>query len=181
LLTLVPKKKNYKRSIEIFEKAAADNIDHILLRWKVKEYLFKAILCGICEGIENDVEDWNEQKTSQEKYKKLNDLYATSHEAKLIDNILESLKTEFHLGYDGVCEFNRLQKLDEWHLNLFLIIQNYLRLQIYAPPSLQENGNNDDNDNDNDNDNNNNSKKIIKGTGDDPFNPKEIDTNAPDI
>jgi len=50
------------------------------------------------------------KKHHKKNIKKLNDLYATSHEAKLIDNILESLKTEFHLGYDGVCEFNRLQK-----------------------------------------------------------------------
>jgi len=175
------KTKDYQRAIDIFEKVASENVDNNLLRWKVKEYLFKAMLCVICQGTEDDVKKWDKQEIIHEKYKNISDMYGTAREAKLIDSILESLKkTDIQLYKNSVSEFDRIQRLEKWCLDLLLIIESYLQQQIYAEPALLEDGNADNEDNNNNN-NNDDVYKENNETGADPFNPEEPDPNAPEI
>lgn len=174
------KDKNYERSIEIFERVASENVDNNLLRWKVKEYLFKAMLCVICQGVADDVKKWDKQQATQEKYKNISDMYATAREAKLIDTIIEALqKTDIQLYKNSVAEFDRIQRIEKWCTDLLLIIESYLQEQIHAPPPLL------DEDNGNNNNNKNNESEVPdedanKPIGSDPFQP-EVDENAPEI
>jgi len=108
-------------------------------------------------------------------------MYGTAREAKLIDSILESLKkTDIQLYKNSVSEFDRIQRLEKWCLDLLLIIESYLQQQIYAEPALLEDGNADNEDNNNNN-NNDDVYKENNETGADPFNPEEPDPNAPEI
>ncbi len=49
------KAKKYEKAIKIFENTAKQSADNNLLRWKVKEYIFKAMSLQICMLGEDDV------------------------------------------------------------------------------------------------------------------------------
>ena len=82
---LCPKVNNYERSIEIFERVAKDSADNNLLRWKVKEYLYKSLLCQLCAGAADEIKNWQKMQDVSDRYKDMSDIYATSREAKFLD------------------------------------------------------------------------------------------------
>ena len=49
------KAKQWNKAIKIFESTAKQSVDNNLLRWKVKEYIFKAMLLQICRLASEDV------------------------------------------------------------------------------------------------------------------------------
>jgi len=170
------KDKNYERSIEIFENTAKDNVNNNLLRWKAKEYLFKAMLCVICQGIEDGVKKWDKQIGTNERYKVITDMYEKSNEYTCIGAILEALqKTDIEVFKGGINTYSRYQQPEKWIQDLLLIIDSHLQAEIHAPPPIQEKEeNNDDNKSDQDD--------ADKQTGDNPFNPEvHNDPDAPEI
>ena len=82
---LAPKTQNYERAIEIFESVAKDSVDNNLLRWKVKEYLYKSLICQLCAGAADDIKNWSKMEQIADRYKDISDIYATSREAKFLD------------------------------------------------------------------------------------------------
>merc|ERR1712113_608374 len=50
------KAKQWNKAIKIFENTAKQSADNNLLRWKVKEYIFKAMLLQICALAQADIE-----------------------------------------------------------------------------------------------------------------------------
>ena len=49
------KARKWEKAIKIFENIAKTSVDNNLLRWKVKEYVFKAMLLQICMLADDDV------------------------------------------------------------------------------------------------------------------------------
>lgn len=43
--------KRYNVAIETFETVATQSIDNNLLKWNVKDYYFKALLCHLCSSV----------------------------------------------------------------------------------------------------------------------------------
>merc|ERR1712113_152597 len=59
------KAKKYEKAIKIFENTAKQSADNNLLRWKVKEYIFKAMLLQICMLGEDEIVKYMEDAVSK--------------------------------------------------------------------------------------------------------------------
>lgn len=117
--------EDYKRAIEIYENVASDSIDNNLLRWSVKGYYFKSMLCQLCIAAKtSDVTAANE---AFERYQDLSDLFVNTREANLVQSILQAFEAgDLNQFKDAVAEFEQISPLDDWKSRLLFTIQSAL-------------------------------------------------------
>jgi hypothetical protein len=58
---LAAENEDYKRAIEIYEKVSKNSLDNSSLRWSVKDYLFRALLCQFVLAARKGVRQHNRQ------------------------------------------------------------------------------------------------------------------------
>lgn len=174
---LAPKLNNYERSIEVFEAVSKRSVDDKLRRWKVKEYLFKALLCHCCAGAADEIRSWNKLQDTSEKYKDISAMFGDSRECKLMDKVIDSLmKTNIDTFKDALVEFESIQRLEPWTVDLMLKLENYIKEGQHPAPFDSDN---DDNDEKKD-DTINTDAPVV--TNQDPFNQaSEAPADAPDL
>lgn len=138
------KAKKWQKAIKIFESTAKASADNNLLRWKVKEYIFKAMLLNICMLAEDDIVKKKNIKwptagsTVNERYCDISDIYASSRECKLIGQILESLPTEIQAFKDAVASYDKICKLEAWNFELIYFIEKYMEDKLQQPHGLED-------------------------------------------
>eukprot|EP01083_Nonionella_stella_P289445 984934_1 len=134
------KAKKYEKAIKIFENTAKQSADNNLLRWKVKEYIFKAMLLQICMLGEDDIVKGKNIKWPEagidinERYCDISDIYASSRECKLIVQILNCLPSEIQEFKDAVASYDRICKLEAWNFDLVYTIEKYMEDCLAKPP-----------------------------------------------
>jgi len=137
------KAKKWEKAIKIFENTAKVSADNNLLRWKVKEYIFKAMLLNICMLAEDDIVRKKNVKwpvagtTINERYCDISDIYAGSRECKLIVQILDCLPTEIQEFKDAIANYDRICKLEAWNFELVYFIEKYMEDKQHEAPDLQ--------------------------------------------
>jgi alpha-soluble NSF attachment protein len=158
---MATKLRKYEKAIPVFEKIAKSNVDNNLLRWSVKNYLFKASLCIINKNIcENEGKFWIDVSNTFDKYLNISDLFASSRECKMITGMLEALKKVDEKAFkDAVSEFDSISPLDAWTTEQLLIMEKYIKDKKHEAPDIlgddNDNNNNDYKNNTNKNNNNN--------------------------
>lgn len=153
------KAKRWEKAIKIFEDTAKSSVDNNLLRWKVKEYLFKCMLLQInlkCDEDATKKVDWKSVGMINERYCDVSDIYASSRECKLIVNILETMPTNIQDFKDSIAAHDKISRLDAWCTQLLLGIQEYMEQKTTEEPFDELLGNSEQKDNYNDNQTNNN-------------------------
>eukprot|EP00486_Rosalina_sp_Unknown_P012644 CAMPEP_0201592356 /NCGR_PEP_ID=MMETSP0190_2-20130828/190276_1 /ASSEMBLY_ACC=CAM_ASM_000263 /TAXON_ID=37353 /ORGANISM="Rosalina sp." /LENGTH=350 /DNA_ID=CAMNT_0048051093 /DNA_START=45 /DNA_END=1097 /DNA_ORIENTATION=- len=136
------KAKKWEKAIKIFENTAKASADNNLLRWKVKEYIFKAMLLNICMLAEDDIVKkknikWPQAgKTINERYCDISDIYASSRECKLIIQLLDCLPTEIQEFKDAIASYDRICKLETWNFELVYFIEKYMEDKQHEAPDL---------------------------------------------
>ncbi len=114
--------ERYKDAIEIYERIAAKSIDNNLLKWSVKDYLFRAGLCHLALG------DFVGAKRAIDKYEDLDQSFSTSREGKFLREVLDAVdKYDIEAFTNAVVEFDSITKLDSWKTSVLLKIKNSIK------------------------------------------------------
>jgi len=136
--------RKWAKAIKIFENIAKSSADNNLLRWKVKEYIFKAMLLNLCLFAEDDMErkkkvQWpSAGLTVNERYCDISDIYAGSRECKLIVEIVNCLPTEVQEFKDAIAAYDRICKLEAWCFELVYAIEKYMEDKLHDAPDLED-------------------------------------------
>jgi alpha-soluble NSF attachment protein len=113
--------ENYKDAIDNYERLIINCIDNSALRWSVKDYQFRVLLCkfAICAN-SNDV---NSVTECCERYMDSNPLFNDTRECNLILDLVSDFKEcdvdkfSEHL----IFKFDEIVKLDNWCIAVLLI------------------------------------------------------------
>jgi alpha-soluble NSF attachment protein len=108
----------YEDAMLLYEKIADRSIDSNLLKWKVKDHLFRAALCMFALG------DVVGSKRTLDKYEERDAGFASSREGKFLRLLLRALESynaeEFT---NAVVEFDSISPLDAWKTEILLVIK----------------------------------------------------------
>lgn len=117
---------DFKRAIDIYERVAQASLDNNLTKWSVSQYLFKAGLCHLVLGSQNN--DVTEATSALEKYKEWHAQFEGSRECKFLEDILKAWEDKDTEKFtDVVFEYDQISKLDPWKSGLLLAIKNHLK------------------------------------------------------
>jgi len=114
--------ERYDKAIELYEQIAAASIDNNLLKWSVKDYLFRAGLCHLAKG------DTVSADRALERYQDMDASFSSQRECKFLQDVVNACK-----GYDvdafntAVVEFDSISKLDSWKTSVLLKIKKSIR------------------------------------------------------
>jgi len=114
--------EKYDKAIEIYEKVAKNSLDNNLLKWGVKDYFFKAVLCYLAAS------DLVSAKRSLDKYQDMDPTFSSQRESKFLTDIITAYE-----GYDvdaftqAVVDFDSVTKLDQWKTTILLRIKNHVK------------------------------------------------------
>jgi alpha-soluble NSF attachment protein len=116
---------DYKKAISIYEKVSKSSLENSALRWSVKGYLFKSILCHFVlaskshrlEGVSSKLEQYVDMCPDMDN----------SREKGLIEDIIQ----DFNEGdsdkfAEHVFTFDEICKLDAWTSTVLLKIKRNL-------------------------------------------------------
>jgi alpha-soluble NSF attachment protein len=110
--------EQYDRAIELYEQVAKASLDNNLLKWGVKDYFFRAVLCHLANG------DEIAAKEALEKYTDWDPTFGSQREAKFLDAIINAVQEyDADAFTDAVVEYDSISKLDAWKTSLLLKIK----------------------------------------------------------
>jgi len=110
--------EKYEQAIELYEKVATEQIENNLLKWSVKDHLFKASLCRFCQ------KDLDSVKRALEKYQELDHTFSTQREFRFLQELVEACdQNDVDKFQQAVNEFDSLTKLDQWKTTMLLRIK----------------------------------------------------------
>jgi alpha-soluble NSF attachment protein len=119
---LSAQQEDYPRAIEIYEQAAQKSASHNLLRWNVKDHLFRASLCYLAQG------DAVGTKRALERYVDISPGFDREREYKLLQEILTAYDNMDPDAFTAaVSDYHNICKLDDWKTNILLKIKTSIK------------------------------------------------------
>jgi len=111
--------ERYDKATEIYEKLAMSSVDHPMLKWNVRDYLFRAGLCEICKL------DVVAMKKAIEKYQQIDHSFEQQREFKFLEKLIESFEEmDINKMNDAVSDFDSISgKLEPWKTTLLVRIK----------------------------------------------------------
>ena len=89
------------------------------MRWSVKEYLFKAMICHLAT---NDVVGSGQ---ALEGYKQLDNTFQQTRECMLCTALMEAIeKQDVDMFQENLFQFDQMSKLDAWKTKLLVRVKN---------------------------------------------------------
>jgi alpha-soluble NSF attachment protein len=111
--------ENYVKATEIFEKVATESVNNDLLKWSVKDYLFKAGICSLC------MSDLVATKRALDKYCSISAEFSTTREYGLLKELVEAVeKFDADAFATASQEFHNIVKLDPWKTKLLVRVKD---------------------------------------------------------
>jgi len=122
---------DYRRAIELYEKAATQSLETDLGRWSAAEYLYKAALCRFV--LESKTGECKETAEALEKYVDMHPAFENAREYKFLKSIVDAFaKDDVDKFTDVVFKFDSVLKLDPWTSKLLLKIKEVLKEGVSA-------------------------------------------------
>lgn len=116
--------EKYQEAIEIFEKVADQSLSNNLLKYSVKEYFLKAILCHLCQT------DMVGAQSALEKYQDKDPSFSQQRECKFAQDIIKAVQEYDVEGFTQVVfEYDSISKLDPWKTTILLRIKKSIKEQ----------------------------------------------------
>jgi alpha-soluble NSF attachment protein len=110
---------DYYKAIENYERVAKSSINNNLMKYSVKDYLFKA---GMCHLATNDLVGTNR---AMESYRDMDNLFASAREHMLLMDLIEAVEQgDQDMFADKLFQFDQMSKLDKWKTTIFLRIKD---------------------------------------------------------
>lgn len=117
-------------AIEQFEKAAQTSVEDRLLKWGAKEFLFKAAVCRLARITDID-EQIAEAQSKVEEYKDIDVHFGSSYECRLLEAAIPALEKKDITAFKrAMRDYDNVQKLDSWKMNMFLKILRVLEANV---------------------------------------------------
>lgn len=112
--------EQYDTAIEKFEEIARSALASQLTRYSVKDHLFKALLCSLCQASPSDT------SLLLDKYKGLDSTFGGTRECQLIEQLLNAWDQDSVKDFEEhLSQFDRLLPLDDWKTSLLLRVKKY--------------------------------------------------------
>ncbi|KAI0025676.1 TPR-like protein [Xylariomycetidae sp. FL0641] len=112
---------DYNKAVDQYEKVAAASINNNLMRYSVKDYLFKAGLCQLAVG------DMVGINRALEKYRDMDPTFPSTREYQLLADLAEALeKDDLDQFEDRLFQFDKMSKLDNWKAHILLEAKKHL-------------------------------------------------------
>ena len=122
---LMEQKEAIVAAIEIYEAVGAESLESNLLKWSVKQYYLKALLCALVlagNQLGKTVDDVREKRG---EYCSLDPTFEETREDNLIVGCLDAIdEGDMELFATACNEFDEITKLDSWQTTLLLRAKN---------------------------------------------------------
>lgn len=126
---LAAETEDYKKAVDIYEKLMKACLDNSSLRWSVKDYQFRALLCKFVVGAKNGSLD--DVEASCDRYREMNPPFDDTRECNLIVDLVEDFKEDDETKFtEHVFKFDEIVKLDHWTAKILLQIKEMI---LYGP------------------------------------------------
>ncbi len=110
---------NYHQAIENYERVAKSSVASNLMKWSVKEYLFKAGLCHLASG------DMVGVNRALQGYRDLDPTFASTREHQLLVDLVEAVEQgDQEVFADKLFQYDQMSKLDKWKTTILLQIKS---------------------------------------------------------
>jgi len=114
--------EQYQKAIEIYEQISKSSVGNNLIKWSVKDYLFRAGLCHLCIG------DIVAIRRAFDNYQALDHTFGGSREYKLLTDLTDAIEeSDAEKFTAAVAEFDSISKLEPWKANLLLRIKTKIK------------------------------------------------------
>ncbi len=117
--------EDYKRAISIYEKVSRSSVENSALRWSVKDYLFKALLCHLVvaapshrmEGVSSKLDSYVDMCPHLDN----------TREKTLIEELVGDFDAQDADAFaDHVFRFDEIMPLDRWKSKVLLKVKKSL-------------------------------------------------------
>lgn len=110
--------EQYTKAINLYEQIGMGSIDSPLLKYSVKEYFFKSVLCHFCLGGSIDA------KQALEKYQGLFPAFGDSRECKLVNKLVQAFDDQSADAFaEAVANYDSISRIDQWLTTILLRIK----------------------------------------------------------
>lgn len=122
---LAAEAEDYKKAIQIYEKVSKGSVESSALRWSVKDYLFKALLCHLVlaapshrlEGVRAKLDQYVDMCPNMDN----------TREKGLIEDLIGDFDEQDADAFaDHVYKFDEIMPLDRWKSKVLLEIKKGL-------------------------------------------------------
>jgi len=114
--------ERYDKAIELYEQIAAASVDNNLLKWSVKDYLFRAGLCHLAKG------DVVSADRALERYQDMDASFSVQRECKFLLEIINACKSyDVEAFTTAVVEYDSISKLDSWKTTILLKVKKSIK------------------------------------------------------
>jgi len=114
--------EKYDRAIEIYEEVARKSLDNSLMKWSVKDYFFRAVLCYLAS---NDVVS---AKRQLDKYQELDYTFGSQRECKFLQELVTATENyDVESFTQAVVDYDSVSKLDQWKTSILLRIKQTIK------------------------------------------------------
>ncbi|KAJ1635491.1 soluble NSF attachment protein alpha isoform [Pavlovales sp. CCMP2436] len=116
---------NYARAIELYEEISTASLDNNLLKWSVKDYFQRALLCQLAGG---DEASFAKARAMLERYEGQDPSFSESRECKLVKDVLAHCEAfDVEAFTQVIFEYDQIAKLDTWKTSILLKVKNSLK------------------------------------------------------
>lgn len=114
--------ERYDKAVELFENVARTSLENNLLKWGVKEYFLKSILCQLAS------DDTVSAKKALEKYQEWDVSFSSQRECKFLEEIIGAVENlDVDAFTQAVVEYDSISKLDQWKTSILLKIKKAIK------------------------------------------------------
>ncbi|KAL5594341.1 hypothetical protein BROUX41_001280 [Berkeleyomyces rouxiae] len=113
--------EDYYKATDIFERVAKGAVDNNLMRYSVKDYLFKGGICHLAAG------DMVSTQRALEKYVEIDPTFAGQREYRILVDLAESIQASNAQQFtDRLFMFDQVSKLDKWKTTILVRVKNQI-------------------------------------------------------
>lgn len=118
--------EDFARAIQIYEKVSATALENTLLKYSVKDYFFKSLLCQMVVCARDD--DMKVLEDKIEQYKDMHPAFDGDRTCKLIEQCSKAFEdNDIEAFTDHVYKYDRIAKLNNATASLLLMVKQELK------------------------------------------------------
>lgn len=130
---------DYKTAIEIYEKVSATSLENSLLKYSVKDYMYKASLCQL--SICAQISDFKTLEDKLERYKDMNPAWDGDKACAFIEQLIKAFDDGDVEAFSEACfKYNQIYKLDQFATKILSHVKGILKNGPTKGADLGDNG-----------------------------------------
>lgn len=109
--------KNYTKAISVYQEVSRRSIDSALLKYSVKEYIFRELLCQMCVDV-------TETEKALERYERTCPIFQDSREDRLMRKLVECVEEgDVDEFTETIARYDQMSRLEQWFTTMLLRIK----------------------------------------------------------